>query len=135
MVFGRGCGHAPGAPSSSHAATRDVSVSPPDSRTVGRLRRSSEFEKVLATGRRRRVGDLVAVVAPSEAMEARVGLIVGRKVGNAVQRNRAKRRLRHALIEAAPTPGHDFVVIAGSQVARVDWNLLRGWVQELVDVG
>ena len=44
----------------------------------------------------------------------RVGFTVSRKVGNAVARNRARRRLRAAVDRVMPSrarPGHDFVVI------------------------
>jgi ribonuclease P protein component len=54
---------------------------------------------------------------------ARFGLTVSRKVGNAVVRNRVKRRLREALKrieataglpggDAAPAPGWDYVIVA-----------------------
>ena len=52
----------------------------------------------------------------------RVGFTVSRKVGNAVARNRAKRRLRAAAHELLPLlgrPGHDYVLVArGTTVAR-----------------
>ena len=45
---------------------------------------------------------------------ARVGFTVSKKVGNAVERNRVRRRLReivrHASVEAA-RPGHDYVLV------------------------
>jgi ribonuclease P protein component len=45
---------------------------------------------------------------------ARVGFTVSKKVGNAVERNRVRRRLReivrHASAEAA-RPGHDYVLV------------------------
>lgn len=46
-------------------------------------------------GKRRASRHFVAVVAPSrEAGAARLGLAVSRRVGNAVARNRVKRRIR-----------------------------------------
>lgn len=47
--------------------------------------------------------------------EARFGFTVTKKMGNAVKRNRIKRRLREALREAGmkhALPGHDYVVIS-----------------------
>ena len=38
-------------------------------------------------------------VTPEDSGTARAGLVVGKAVGNAVQRNRVKRRLRHLLRE------------------------------------
>jgi len=46
---------------------------------------------------------------------ARVGYTVSRKVGTAVERNRARRRLREIVRKAAPAAmrrGHDYVLIA-----------------------
>jgi len=53
---------------------------------------------------------------------ARIGFTASKKIGNAVARNRAKRRLRAAAQELLPLlgrPGHDYVLVArGTTVAR-----------------
>ena len=62
----------------------------------------------------------------------RVGLVVGRRVGKAVVRNRAKRRLRAALWEIGLKDGMDYVVIGSAAVARVPFATLREWLREAV---
>ena len=42
----------------------------------------------------------------------RIGFVAGKKVGNAVSRNRAKRRLREAAARADLRPGSDYILIA-----------------------
>jgi ribonuclease P protein component len=95
---------------------------------IGRLTRRSEFLRV-ARGRRKWAapglvlqargspGDTAAQDAPF-----RVGYTASRKVGGAVERNRAKRRLRavvRAVMPELAAPGHDYVVIArGATLTR-----------------
>ena len=63
----------------------------------------------------------------------RVGIVVSRKVGNAVVRNRVRRRLREALREfvrqrgprGAGPAGVDLLVIARPQAALADFGQLR----------
>ncbi len=57
---------------------------------------------------------IVLIVAESEHSSPRVGLVVGRSLGGAVQRNRAKRRLRAAIqsFMADIVPGRDLILIA-----------------------
>lgn len=57
----------------------------------------------------------------------RVGLTVSRKVGNAVVRNRVRRRLRAAVGQTLPahaTGGHDFVVIGRQASLRRPYEAL-----------
>lgn len=70
------------------------------------------------------------VVAPGEEGVARVGLIVSRKVGNSVKRNRAKRRIRQAVAECSPGVGLDYVLIATPEVTTAQWADLTRWVRE-----
>jgi len=84
-----------------------------------RLKTRADFLRVAASGRRAvRPGLMLqAAASPSEAGAAgvRVGFTASRKVGNAVVRNRAKRRLRAAAAEILSRdgrPGTDYVLIA-----------------------
>lgn len=54
----------------------------------------------------------------------RYGLVAGRKMGNAVDRNRAKRRLRHAIGDAHLHTGYDYVVFATPEVLEVPYEAL-----------
>ena len=58
--------------------------------------------------------------------------MAGRKVGNAVRRNRAKRRLRAALGRVPLAEDTAYVVIGGPQVPDVEFARLVGWVSEAV---
>jgi ribonuclease P protein component len=59
-----------------------------------RLRRRSDFQSAIS-GRRFHSGQaLVGFAVPSEAGASRVGVTVSRKIRTAVERNRARRRLR-----------------------------------------
>lgn len=106
-------------------------------RAVGRLMRRPEFLAVAGTRRKHVAPGLILQVrrhderqrpAPGEPL-VRVGLTASRKVGNAVVRNRARRRLREAARQILPvfaTPGHDFVLVARAATAERPWTDLIG---------
>jgi ribonuclease P protein component len=67
---------------------------------AARVRRSEDFTAVLGSGRRAGAGALVVhLLEPTppraSTVATRAGFVVGRGVGNAVLRNRTRRRLRH----------------------------------------
>jgi ribonuclease P protein component len=85
-----------------------------------------EFLRVAALGRRAVLPGLILQAAPRphqspSAASIGVGFTASRKVGNAVVRNRAKRRLRAAaatLLPVAGRPGTDYVLIARAATAE-----------------
>ena len=93
---------------------------------IERLKVRSDFLRVAATRRRWATPGLVLQVAetPRELADRdviRVGFTASKKVGDAVTRNRARRRLREAVRRVMPahaTPGRDFVIIARAHTVR-----------------
>ncbi|MCM2264262.1 MAG: ribonuclease P protein component [Desulfuromonadales bacterium] len=86
-----------------------------------RLRTSREYTKVWRQGRRCHTAHLT-VIAGSAPAEARLGISVGRKVGNAVCRNRLKRWIREyfRIHRAEIHAGTDISVIVKPGAAQLD---------------
>jgi len=99
---------------------------------VGRLRQRSEFLRVASARRKWTTPGLVLQAmsrATPEGPDAapRVGFTASRKVGNAVARNRARRRLR--AVAAATLPlhaalGHDYVIIGRAATLQRPYGAL-----------
>ena len=94
-----------------------------------RLTKRADFLRA-ARGIRRVEGAVTLETAPSPEAGTglRIGFTASKKVGNAVVRNRAKRRLRAAASQLLPLlgrQGHDYVLVArGTTVARPFPDLL-----------
>jgi ribonuclease P protein component len=70
----------------------------------------------------------VLLARPNGLDAVRYGITVTKKIGNAVVRNRMKRRFRELLWELLPTqglPGHDHVLIGRDTGVERDFALLR----------
>jgi ribonuclease P protein component len=103
---------------------------------LGRLPNRRDFLRVQA-GRRCAMPGFVLQVAPVPADLAipaiRVGFTVSRKVGNAVIRNRVRRRLREAARQVIPGQARtdlDYVLVGRQAAIARDFAALR---QELFD--
>jgi len=70
---------------------------------------------VQGSARRRPTRRFLVLVASDDSATARLGITVTRKIGNAVLRNRAKRRLRalaRGVLAGLARPGWDYVLVA-----------------------
>lgn len=91
-------------------------------RAIPRLKRRPEFLRVAKSKRKWVARGLILQARNSistgrvedDAGDVRVGFTVSKKVGNAVKRNRARRRLREAALQVMSVhakPGFDYVII------------------------
>jgi ribonuclease P protein component len=94
---------------------RERAVAPAPPGAPQRLKRRADFLRVAARGRKAAVHGLVLQAqARDDSGPARLGFTVTKKVGNAVVRNRTRRRLKEAarlLLRDQPMAGVDLVLI------------------------
>jgi ribonuclease P protein component len=104
---------------------------------LARLKKRAEFLRIAAERRKWASPGLILQAAPAQTGQAaeqpmqadvtRVGFTCSKKVGNAVARNRARRRLKAAVAELFPelaTPGLDYVVIGRTETVTRPYSLL-----------
>ena len=100
------------------------------SEPVARLKRRREFLRVAAARTKAVSPGMVvqALARDDEDQQIRVGFTASRKVGNAVVRNRARRRLKALARELLPARGQertDYVLIARGETATRPFEDLR----------
>ncbi|WP_137180108.1 ribonuclease P protein component [Roseomonas sp. AR75] len=94
-----------------------------------RLKQRREFRRVAEKGRRAARPGLVLQALPAPDRPLRVGFTTTKKIGNAVVRNRARRRLREAarlLLAGSGIEGFELVLIGRDATATRDFAALVG---------
>ncbi len=97
------------------------------SNSLGQLKQRSEFLFVRAGRYRAEAGLVIQMRANPIHSDIRVGFTATKKIGNAVIRNRAKRRMRQiarTLLPKLGYNGHDYVFIARNGTVQRPYALL-----------
>ncbi len=93
------------------------------------LRKRADFLAIAATGKRWVApGFILQIGPPKPSSSIRYGLTASSKIGNAVVRNRAKRRLRALAMQTLPkaSPEHDYVLVARKTTSACAFGDLEG---------
>ena len=95
---------------------------------AGFLAARSNGEKALSRG-------LVIQAIESDVSQWRIGLTATKKIGNAVKRNRARRRMRalaRGYLVPLAQPGTDYVLIARHDTVNADWQDMAKGLQKAI---
>lgn len=93
-----------------------------------RIKKEKEFQKIIQTRQSFANRNFVVYIMKKNAQpHFRVGISVGKKVGNAVRRNRVKRQIRQALFELKEdiSSEYKFVVIARPAVINLNTHEVK----------
>ncbi len=99
------------------------------------LNENKDFRRIYAKGKSYVSSSVITYVSKNRCKQIRVGITTSKKIGNAVQRNRARRLIRESVRHLAEDikDGYDFVFVARAktpfikcpEVQRSMWKQLK----------
>ena len=97
-------------------------------RTWQKVKKTREFKNITGSGKKYSTPAFLLFHLPSPLSS--LGLIVSKKVGSAVKRNKVKRILREVFSQINPDQG-DFVFIARAEIKNYSYLEILGFLQKL----
>lgn len=101
-------------------------------RPAERIRRRAEFQQVYDRGVRAHSRYSTLFVLPNDRAAGRLGIAATKKLGGAVQRNRAKRLIREVFRRNKVAPGFDVVVIPKRELLDASLTALEADYRSLL---
>ena len=91
------------------------------------MKNNYEFRRLYSKGRFASTPLMAVYVRKNRTRRNKLGLTVSTKLGNAVVRNRIRRRLReiYRLHEQEILPGFDIVVVGRSAISKADYHRME----------
>ena len=97
-----------------------------------RLTRRADFADVYNEGKSWANRLVVVRARPNGLENSRLAFVAGKRVGNAVVRNRLKRLLRESVRTMSLQPGWDVVLIARGAAAQASYHQLKKALEQLL---
>jgi ribonuclease P protein component len=99
-----------------------------------RLSHTSEFKRVWQSGKSFAHPLLILIKAPNNRYEVRIGVTAGQSLGNAVKRNRAKRRLRASISQYVKDiqKGWDLILLARDPLLEASFTEINAALEDLL---
>lgn len=92
-----------------------------------RIRESQQYNNIYQNGRKFLGKCLIVFIVENELGINRFGIVTSKKIGNAVTRNKAKRRLRSLINEnrLKLKQGYDIVLVSRPLISKVKYNQIE----------
>ena len=102
-------------------------------RPAERIRRRAEFQQIYDRGARVRGRYATLFILPNKLQVSRLGVAVTRKLGGAVQRNRAKRLIREIFRRNKIASGFDVVVVPKRELLDASLTALEAEYRQNIE--
>ncbi|HPX33104.1 MAG TPA: ribonuclease P protein component [Erysipelotrichaceae bacterium] len=88
-----------------------------------RVKTNEEFQKIITCGKCKTSHSFVMCYYPTEKERDRIGISVGKKIGNAVIRNKVKRQVRMMVQQSCNfKTGYDYIFIVRTNYLKFDYQ-------------
>lgn len=104
----------------------------PDFRPAEHVRKRADFELIYKTGFKRSGRLMTMFTREREAGPSRLGIAATRKMGAAVERNRAKRLVREVFRHNKPASSTDVVVVPRREILGAPYDRLEAEFRSLL---
>ena len=100
-----------------------------------RLTRSTDYKRVRRLGKSYAHPLIVLIALPNDAGELRIGVTASHAIGNAVQRNRVRRRLKACFDEFLPDmcSGWNLVAVARRPIVNAAYREIRSGIARMLE--
>jgi ribonuclease P protein component len=88
-----------------------------------RVKSNEDFQKIITCGKCKTSRSFVMYYYPAEQEHDRIGISVGKKIGNAVIRNKVKRQVRMMIQQLCSfKTGYDYIFIVRAKYLQSDYQ-------------
>jgi ribonuclease P protein component len=102
--------------------------------TIQSLKRNNEFRHVFSIGNRKIGNYVIIYILPGQQQNNRVGIVIKKEVGNAVQRNKIKRIIREIWRTRCNKliSGYDVVILVREKIIYARFSEIESEMAKLI---